>query len=151
MSHHLFKITLNFLAVVLLISLVAIPFFFAKNFSQIAGVKTATLYLVISQIEKFPNLILSQSGDRFTINYTKYGDNQAFLGVLIINNPTDRTQSYSLEVTSGQAKVFFGEDLDNPITEISVPSSASVPISLLSSQEFSSENQTVEFVLNPDN
>ena len=150
MSHHLFKITLNFLAVVLLISLIATPFFFAKNFSQIAGVKTVTPYLVISQIEKFPNLTFSQNGNQYTINYTKYGNNQAFLGILIINNPTDRTQSYSLVTTSGQAKVFFGEDLQNQITSISIPSSASVPISLYSEQETLGENQTVEFTIQTD-
>ncbi len=141
---HILKITLNFLAVVLLISLIATPFFFAKNFSKVAGVKSATPYLLVSQIEKFPNMKFSQEEDKYQISFEKLGPSQAYLGVLIINNPTDKTQTYSLD-TLGEIKVFFGEDLSNITTQISIPSSVSVPISLFSSSEILNQIQSVEF------
>jgi len=143
-NYHILKITFNFLAVVLLISLIATPFFFAKNFAKVAGVKSTTPYLLVSQIEKFPNMKFLQEENKYKISFEKFGSSQAYLGVLIINNPTDRTQTYSLD-TLGETKVFFGEDLNNLITQISVPSSVSVPISLLSTGESPVESQTVEF------
>ena len=145
MNKHLLKLTLNFLAVILLISLIATPFFFAKDLAKVAGVKSTSKFLVVSQIEKFPNLTLNQEGSKYQISFTKQGLSQAFLSVLIINNPTNTTQTYSLELISGQAKLFFGEDLNSQTTQISVPSSASVPMSLFSSSEIL--NQTVEFVI----
>ena len=148
MNYHLFKITLNFLAVVLLISLIATPFLFARNFAKVAGVKSESRFSVVSQVEKFPGMEFFQEADHYQISFTKLGPSQAFLGVLIINNPTNRTQSYSLAVTSGQTRVFFGEDLDNPLTQISIPSSASVPMSIYSSQETLGESQIVEFTIN---
>lgn len=144
MNSQLIKITLNFSAVVFLIGLIATPFFFAKNFTQVAGVKSQSKYLVASQVEKFPGMRLIQEADRFQISFEKLGPAQAYLGVLVINNPTNETKTYSLEVTQGSTKVFFGEDLDNSLTKISVPAFASVPISLFSA-ELPPENQTVEF------
>ena len=150
-KNKLIKIALNFLAVVLLIGLIATPFFFAKNFARVAGVKSQSQFLVVSQVEKFPEMILSQEADRYQITFTKLGPSQAYLGVLIINNPTNQTQTYDLKVTSGSAQVFFGEDLNNQLTQISTPSQASVPVSLFSGQDVWSENQAVEFVLNFEN
>ena len=150
-ENKLIKITLNFLAVVLLIGLIATPFYFARNFARVAGVKSQSQFLVVSQVEKFPEMILSQEADRYQITFTKLGPSQAYLGVLIINNPTNQTQTYDLKVTSGSAQVFFGEDLNNQLTQISTPSQASVPVSLFSGQDVWSENQAVEFVLNFEN
>lgn len=139
------KIILNFFAVVLLISLIATPLYFAKNFAQVAGVKSSSPYLLVSQIEKFPNLSFSQSADTYSITFQKQGPSQAFLAILILNNPTDTTQTYDLVQTSGQGKLFFGEDLANQLTKISTPSSTSVPVSLSSSEEATASSQTVEF------
>src|SRR3989344_9137890 len=101
-NSHILKIGLNFMAVILLISLIATPFFFAKNFAKVAGVKSLSQFLVVSQIEKFPGMEFSQEANSYQISFNKQGPSQAFLGILIVNNPTDRTQSYSLMATSGQ-------------------------------------------------
>ena len=147
-ENKLLKITLNFSAVILLIALIATPFLFAKNFAQVAGVKSESQYLVVSQVEKFPGMKLTQEADSYQISFEKLGSSQAYLGVLIINNPTQETKTYSLKITQGSAKVFFGEDLDNLTTQITVPSGASVPVSLISSQEASSASQAVEYKIN---
>lgn len=137
------KITLNFLAVLLLAATIATPLYFAKNFASVAGVKSQSLYLIVSQIEKFPNLTLSQNGDNYTIAYQKFGQSQAFLDVLILNNPTNQTQTYTLETISGGAQVFFGNDLDDQRTGIKIPSGASISISLMSASL--DNNQSAEF------
>ena len=147
MNSHFLKITLNFMAVMLLILLIATPFFFAKNFSKVAGVKSQSQFLLVSQIEKFPGMEFSQEADSYRISFIKQGPSQAYLGVLIINNPTDRTQIYDLKVTSGSTQVFFGEDLDNLITQITIPSGILVPISLISDFESEIKNQSAEFVI----
>ena len=141
------KIVLNFLSVLLLTALIAAPIYVAKNAAKVAGVKSQSKYLLVSQIEKFPNLKFTQSGDSYTISYTKFGESQAFQDILIINNPTDQTQTYAINTTSGQAKLFFGRNLANQQTEISVPSQISVPISLFSGSEASTSAQTVEFTI----
>ena len=133
------------MAVVLLIGLIATPFYFARNFARVAGVKSQSQFLVVSQIEKFPNMKLTQDADCYQITFEKMGPSQAYLGVLVINNPTDRTQTYKLQVTSGDTKVFFGEDLNNQSTSISIPSQASVPISLISKESSPDITQAVEF------
>lgn len=143
MNNHLFKFTLNFLAVVLLIGLIATPIYFAKNFAKVSGVKSESKYLVVSQIEKFPGMSLTQQGDQYTISFTKLGPSQAYLGVLILNNPTNENQTYSIEVQSGETQVFFGQDLDNQLIRISVPSQTSTPISLMSEGE--PQSQSVQF------
>ncbi|HLA03745.1 MAG TPA: hypothetical protein VJ065_00765 [Patescibacteria group bacterium] len=136
---------LNFCAVLLLTALIAGPLLVAKNMAKVAGVKSESRYLVVSQIEKFPNLILSQKENVYSISYTKQSPAQAYIGVLIVNNPTATTQTYNLEIISGEAKPFFGENPDDQLTKIAVPASASVALSLFSSPEASSEAQTVEF------
>lgn len=143
MNNHFLKITLNFLAVALLIGLIATPIYFAKNLTKVSGVKSVSKYLVVSQVEKFPGMILNQQGDQYIISFTKLGSSQAYLGILILNNPTAETQTYNIEVTSGETQVFFGQDLENQQTQISVPSQTSVPISLMS--EGNSQNQSVQF------
>ena len=144
-NSHILKIGLNFMAVILLISLIATPFFFAKNFAKVAGVKSLSQFLVVSQIEKFPGMEFSQEANSYQISFNKQGPSQAFLGILIVNNPTDRTQSYSLMATSGQGRLFFGEDINNQLTSIAVPSLTSAPVSLFSPREASGESQIVEF------
>lgn len=145
MKHHFLKITLNFLAVVLLISLIATPLYFARNFAKVAGVKSQSKYLLVSQIEKFPNMALAQKADRYLIAFEKLGPSQAFLGILIVNNPTNSTHTYKVEVTDGQAELFFGEDIGQREDQISLPSTASVPVSLYSGEEDTAASQTVEF------
>jgi len=143
MKQHYLKITLNFLAVVLLISLIATPLYFARNFAKVAGVKSFSKFLVVSQVEKFPNIKFAQEGDKYTISFTKQGPTQAFLGILIINNPTSQSQTYAIRVISGQSNLFFGEDLDNQVFQITLPASTSSAVSLVS--EGSSTNQIVKF------
>jgi uncharacterized membrane protein len=58
------KITTNFLAVILLISLIATPFLFARNFAKVAGVKSESKFLVISRVEEFPSMTFSQFQDK---------------------------------------------------------------------------------------
>lgn len=141
------SLILNFLAVVLLIGLIATPIYFAKNFTKVSGVKTQSSFLIVSQIDKFPNLSLAQVGDRYTISYGKLGPAQAFLGMLILNNPTKETQTYWIEKLSGEGNVFFGQNLDDQKTQISAPSLTSVPISLYSQEESTASAQTVEFTI----
>ena len=143
------KIAANFIAIVLLIGLIATPIYFAQKFAKVAGVKSESKYLIVSQIDKFPNLTFSQNGDRYTITYQKYGESQAFLGILIINNPTVNPQNYRLEKLSGQSTIFFGEDLDDQITQISAPSQTSVPISIFS-ENGQTLTQSVEFTIKVD-
>jgi len=143
-------IFLNFCAVLLLTVLIAGPLLIAKNMAKVAGVKSESKFLVVSQIEKFPNLNLVQRENTYSISYTKQGPAQAYIGVLIVNNPTNSTQTYGIEVTNGASQVFFGEDLDNQQAEISVPPTASVPISLFSGSEASTDTQTVEFSIGSD-
>lgn len=147
MNHKIFlKFTLNFLAVILLIVLIAAPFYFANNFSQVAGVKSSNEYLVVSQVEKFPQMEFTQSGNNYQVTFTKQNPIQAYLSVLIINNPTNETKTYTLETPNDSAAVFFGNDLDNPVAEIKVPPLASMPVSIMSSSE--PLTQTAEFVIN---
>ena len=141
----LFKITSNFLAITLLIVLIAAPFYFANNFSQVAGVKSSNAYLVVSQVEKFPQMKLTQSGNNYQVTFTKQNPTQAYLSVLIINNPTNQTKTYILETPSDSAAVFLGNDLDNPVAEIKVPPLAAIPVSIMSSSQPST--QTVEFAI----
>lgn len=139
------KIFLNFSGVILLIALIGAPFYFARNFAKVAGVKSTAQYLLVSQIEKFPNLKFSQEADIYTVTFDKFGSSQVYLGIMVINNPTPQTQTYHFQVTSGQAELFFGVDSENRLTTISLPSTASVPVSLFSGEETSTESQKVEF------
>src|SRR3972149_1688188 len=141
---------LNFSAVLLLAALVVGPLLIVRNMAKVAGVKSESKFLVVSQIEKFPNLALTQRENTYSISFTKVGSEQAFLGILIVNNPAETTQTYSIERISGESQPFFGEDLGSQLTEISVPSTASVPISLFSGSEASTDSQTVEFSISSD-
>lgn len=141
------KTTSNFFAVVLLVSLLSFPFIFAKNVAKVAGVKSESRYLLVSQAEKFPNLTFSQQGTEYQLTFTKQGPSQAFLGVLVLNNPTQTAQTYQIGQISDQGKIFFGEDLENQKTTISLPSSSSVPLSLLSEEASQNENQTTVFTI----
>ncbi len=140
------KVVVNFISVLLLFGLITTPIYFAQNFTKVAGVKSHSPYLIISQIEKFPNLTFSQNGENYTINYTTLGPSQAFLGILILSNPTEKTQTYNLDTTPGGTKLFFGKEIKNQQTKISIPSQLSVPISLLSEGN-SSESKAVVFTI----
>lgn len=144
------KIVLNFLAIVLLAGLIATPIYFAKNFAKVSGVKSQSSYLIASQIDKFSNLSLAQVGEKYKISYSKLGSSQAFLGILILHNPTEETQTYGIAKLSGQGTVFFGQNLDDQKTQISAPSLTSVPISLYSGEESTTSTQTVEFTVNSE-
>ena len=144
-KNHLLIVALNFSAVVILIALIATPIYFARNFAKVAGVKSESKYLIVSQIEKFPNMTFSQNGDNYQISFNKLGPSQAFLGILIVNNPTNSTQTYKVEVTDGQAELFFGEDIGQREDQISLPSTASVPVSVYSGEEATAASQTVGF------
>src|SRR3990172_10114480 len=115
----------NISSALLLVVLIVGPLLIAKNMAKVAGVKSESKFLVVSQIEKFPNLALTQRDNAYSISYTKQGPAQAYIGVLIVNNPTETTQTYTIERISGEAQPFFGEDLENQMTRISVPSKAS--------------------------
>lgn len=143
MNKHLFTPFANIVAVILLVSLVAAPIYFAKNFTNVAGVKSQSQYLIVSQVEKFPGMTFAQSGNKYQISFNKIAESQAYLAVMTITNPTDRTQTYELGATSGTSKPFFGQDINNQLNELSLPSGATVPISLFSEGEAAA--QSVEF------
>lgn len=139
-------VIVNFLGVLLLITLIMMPLYFAKNFAKVAGVRSQSPYLVVSQVEKFPGMTFTQDSNQYQITFDKLGPPQAYLGVLVLNNPTSDTKSYQINVLSGATQVFFGEDLANQTTLIKVPATSSVPISLLSQGE-SASTQTIEFTI----
>lgn len=144
---HFLKITLNFCAVVLLVSLLLAPFLFARSFVRVAGVKSESKYLLISQVEKFGGITFSQNSLDYKIAFSKLGASQAFLGVLILNNPGAAAQTYSIEVLAGEANVFFGEDLNNQLFTIAVGPQTSVPISIYSDVASGLDSQTAEFAI----
>lgn len=143
-------ILVNISSVLLLVALIVGPLLIAKNMAKVAGVKSESKYLVVSQVERFPNLSLSQRENTYSISYTKQGPSQAYIGVLIVNNPKNTTQTYAIKNVEGNAQPFFGEDLQNPMTKITVPSQASVPVSLFSGSESESGTQTVEFKISAE-
>lgn len=132
MRRKLFLVLANFSAAIFLLGLLVGPFYFAHNFANVAGIKSETPFLLVSQVEKFPGMSFKEDSGRYTISFIKISSSQAFLGILVLNNPTDRTQSYIIDMTSGKSKVFFGEDLQNQQTTITLPTQTSVPVSLLS-------------------
>ncbi|MCR4324668.1 MAG: hypothetical protein NUV69_03190 [Candidatus Curtissbacteria bacterium] len=140
MKHSLFRTFANFSAVVLLLALLAFPFYFASKFAQVAGVKSASHYLIVPQIDKFPNVSFSQEGETYKLTATKFGESQAFLGILILNNPTEETKTYSIEKTAGEAKVFFGQDFKNPDITATLSPQTSTTLSLLSEEASASSN-----------
>lgn len=145
MKNSLFlKITLNVFAVVLLFGLLATPIYFAGSLGKVAGIKSESKYLLASQIENFPNLTVSQQAKNYKITLTKFAPNQAYLGIFILNNPTQQTQTYKIEKLNGEPTVFFAEDINDEKTSISLPAATSTTISLIS-KEGSTSTQTVEF------
>lgn len=143
------KVALNFFSVVLLVATIATPIYFASNFAKVAGVKSESKYLIVSQVENFPNLTFSQSGELYTINFQKFGPNQAFLGVLLLNNPTEKTQTYKLQFQSQDAAVFFGKDINSQDQQIKLPQNSSVPISLIGKNQ--EDFQKIDFRLEVQN
>jgi hypothetical protein len=148
MKHNLLKVTLNFSAVVLLLALIITPIYFATNFAQVSGVKSQSNYLLVSQIDKFPGMTFSQSGQNYTINFTKQATSQAYLALFIINNPTNGAKTYKIMSNNSKNTLFFGEDLKNQLNKINIPAQSSAPISLLS--ESPSDVQTVTFQMSSD-
>lgn len=141
MKNHLANIIANFSLVVILVVLIATPMYFAKNFTQVAGVKTQSQYLLVSQVEKFPNLKLNQESENYSVTWNKTASHLAFTGVFILNNPTKTPLSYKIETKNGSAEVFFGEDIENKLIEVLLPSSTSAPVSI-----YAPENvQTAQF------
>ena len=134
---------LNFATIAILLTLFGAPMYFAHNFAQVAGVKTESAYLLVSQVAKFPNLTYEQIGESNKVSITKQAQSQAFLSVFILNNPTKTNKTYSIDVLSGDSKVFFGEDLKNQQTQITAPAGSSIPISILSKSI--SNQDSVEF------
>ena len=145
---HFLQIAVNFLAVAFLLTLLGAPFYFAKEASKpasIAGAKIGNSYIIVSQIDKFPNLRLSQEGNLYKVTYKKVSPSQAFTGVVLITNVTNKTQNYEIVRVSGEAAIFFGENLNDQSTKAAVPSGTSIPISLFSGDE--NQNQSVEFTI----
>jgi len=138
-----FSALANFSAVLLLLALIGAPVYFASNFVNIAGVKNEAKFIIVSQIDRFPNLSLTQNNDNYYISFNKQAQSEAFLGVLILNNPTLTSHKYLISTSQVGAKVFFGEDLDNQQSSVSIPASASIPISLISKGE--TGDQSVKF------
>ncbi len=143
MKHHVLTIALNFSAAALLLALIATPIYFAKNFVQVAGVKSESQYLLVSQIDKFPGMTFSQSQNTYTITFTKQAPSQAYLAPIIINNPTNDTKTYTINNQSTQNKLFFGENLNDQQITINVPSQSSTPVSLLSQSK--ADTQLITF------
>lgn len=138
--------TLNFTAVLVLLILVAAPIYFARNVSQVAGVKNSVNFAVISQVDKFANMSLNQENNIFEISFQKIGPSQAFLAPISLLNPTSSTKTYEIRVTSGSADVFFGENYEDTKTKISLPLGSSAPVSIFSNDGQTNE-QVVQFTI----
>ncbi len=144
---YLFFVLSNFFAVLLLVSLIISPFYFAKNFAKanmVAGVQTVAPSMLAFQAENFPNLAFSQNEDKYQVSFTKVGPTQAYLGIGILTNQTDTKRTYELQ-TQSRAKVFFGQNLEEQKDQTSLSAGASTAISVFSPQEASAASQTVEF------
>lgn len=128
-------IFLNFATFATLMALFGAPVYFAHNFAQVAGVKSESAYLLVSQIAKFPNLKYEQVGEDHKISIVKQAESQVFLSVFIINNPTGTNKTYSINTAKGESTVFFGENLKNQQTKIDAPAGSSIPISILSTKQ----------------
>lgn len=148
LKKHVISAALNFSTTVFLLLLIATPFYFAKNINKIAGVKTESPYLLVSQTEKFPSMTFSQSQNRYTISFTKQAQKQAYLSILIINNPSKTNKTYTINKSSYENSVFFGEDLNNQRKTVTLPPQSSSPMSLISENLSLSGN--VEFLIELD-
>lgn len=148
MKHHFLTIALNFSAVLLLFVLIISPIYFAKNFAQVAGVKSESAYLLVSQTEKFPDMTFSQSQNTYTITFKKQAPSQAYLSIIIINNPTGETKTYTIKNQSNENKLFFGENLNNQQIKINMPAQSSAPISLFSQSTTDTQSATFQIQVN---
>ncbi len=148
MKHYVLTIALNFSAAALLLALIATPIYFAKNFVQVAGVKSESQYLLVSQIDKFPGMTFGQSQNTYTITFTKQATSQAYLALIIINNPTNDTKTYTINNQSTQNKLFFGENLNDQQITIKVPSQSSTPVSLMSQSKADTQSITFQIQAN---
>jgi hypothetical protein len=148
----------NYLGVLLLVAIILSPFYFAKNFTRlemVAGVNTQALpasavtttapFVLTFQTDKFPNLTFSRDGDNSKIGFTKVGPSQAFIAIANLQNPTGKPQSYTLQVATGSARLFFGTDIASQPTSQTVSANSSVPVSLFSGSEATAASQTIEF------
>lgn len=145
---HVYLAFLNLLAVFALLLLLGTPFYLASTISKpasVAGAKSQRPYVIISQVDKFPNIKLLQEENSYKITFSKIAPSQAFTSLLLITNPTNRAQNYKIVKTAGDAEIFLGVDLENRQTSITAPSSVSIPISVYSAKESSASSQTVEF------
>ncbi|MBI4037703.1 hypothetical protein HY382_01495 [Candidatus Curtissbacteria bacterium] len=133
-KHFLYTLA-NFSTFMVLAAIVAAPLYFASKFTQVAGVKSQSTYLIISQAEKFPGMKFSQDGTTYSLNLPNSAE--AYLAVLILNNPTNQSRTYQIESSDG---FFFGDNLDEKLKSISLPAGASVPVSVQSK-----DNSEVEF------
>lgn len=138
----------NFFAITLLLAIISLPLYFAKNFAQVSGLKNQTDYLVTSQIDKFPNLSLAQNGDEFQVTLEKYpGASAAFLGILQITNPTNTQKKYQIKNLSSGSEAFFGEDSQDRQIEITLPPTTTTPLSVFSSKESQAGSVTFSIVV----
>lgn len=135
----------NFTGIVILIVIIALPFLVANRIVKVAGLKTSVSYLISSQIQYFPNVSFSQEGQIYNLTYSKIAPSQFFKSLLILTNPTGSTQNYTLVTLNGQGQLFFGEDLDNQIIKIALPSGASTPISLFAIDLNNSQDAKLDF------
>lgn len=141
-------VSINFLAVIVLFGLIAAPIYFAQNFAHIAGVKTQSQYLLVSQVEKFPGMTFSQSQYSYTLSFTKLAASQAYLSILILNNPTNEPKTYTIKNQSSQNHFFFGDNLNDQKTKVSVPPQSTVSISLLSQSDNNSQSANFQINVN---
>jgi len=144
-KNHLQNTILNFSAVLLLGALVATPIYFAQNISKVAGVKSQSPYLLVSQVEKFPQMVLTQTESEYSLSFTKQAQKQAYQSVFILNNPTNEAKTYQILNASEVNEAFFGEDITKIQTKITILAQASIPISIISMNTDSSD--TVAFRL----
>lgn len=143
MTNKIVLIVLNSSAILALVLLLVAPIYFANNFAKVAGARNESRYLVVSQVEKFPQMTFAQSANDYTITFTKQASPQAYLGVVLINNPTNSTKSYRLLNKSTEDRVFFGEDPSHELIEIKMPAQTSISISLISTGQ--TQKGKVEF------
>lgn len=136
---HLQNILLNFSAILLLGALIAAPIYFAKNITKVAGVKSQSPYLLLSQVEKFPQMSLTQTGSKYSLSFTKQAQKQAYQSVFILNNPTNETKTYQISNESESNSAFFGEDISRIQTKITLPAKGATSISIISNSSQSSD------------
>lgn len=139
-TKHVFYSAANLLTFLFLVMLIGIPFYFAKNTSKVAGVKSESHYLLISQLENFPNITAEQVGKKYTLAINKLSSPTLFTEIFIINNPTSTYKTYEI---SSSENVFFGTSQSSIKKNIVVAPNTSVPISVL--EPSSAKHATISF------